>query len=127
MQLGFAAFGKWGQVMVDVSLVLSQLSFCCSYFIFIMLNIPSIAPLPARGSTAEYLLSPDVLIALQVCVDSPAFAAAFRYMVMVPSLALVRSRCWWRTLKLVLLVMGVLVRSFDGYVCVLVRAGRFVC
>lgn len=76
LQLGLAAFGKWGQVMVDVSLVLSQLSFCCSYFIFIVLNIPSIAPVPAQGSAAEYLLSPDVLIALQVYIDSPAVAAA---------------------------------------------------
>eukprot|EP00904_Undaria_pinnatifida_P013061 jgi/Undpi1/8886/HiC_scaffold_25.g11348.m1 len=64
-QLGFAAFGKWGQVMVDVSLVLSQLSFCCSYFIFIVLNIPSVAPTPERGSLAEYVVSPDVLIAFQ--------------------------------------------------------------
>lgn len=69
LQLGLAAFGKCGQMMVDVSLVLSQLSFCCSYFIFIVLNIPSIAPVPARGSAAEYLLSPDVLIALQVCLS----------------------------------------------------------
>lgn len=52
--------------MVDVSLVLSQLSFCCSYFIYIVLNIPSVAPIAAPGSIAEFVMRPDILIALQV-------------------------------------------------------------
>lgn len=52
--------------MVDVCLVLSQLSFCTSYFIFIVLNIPSVLPTPAPGSLLEYVLTADVLIALQV-------------------------------------------------------------
>lgn len=54
--------------MVDVSLVLSQLSFCCGYFIFIVLNIPSALPVPPAGSTLEYILTPNVLVALQVCM-----------------------------------------------------------
>lgn len=60
------AFGKCGELMVDVSLVLSQLSFCCGYFIFIVLNIPSALPVPPTGSTLEYMLTPNVLVALQV-------------------------------------------------------------
>lgn len=52
--------------MVDVSLVLSQLSFCCGYFIFIVLNIPSALPVPPPGSWMEYLLTPNVLVTLQV-------------------------------------------------------------
>lgn len=60
------AFGKCGQLMVDVSLVLSQLSFCCGYFIFIVLNIPSALPAAPPGSWMEYLMTPNVLVTLQV-------------------------------------------------------------
>eukprot|EP00903_Cladosiphon_okamuranus_P012701 g11875.t1 len=70
-QLGHVAFGKCGQLMVDVSLVLSQLSFCCGYFIFIVLNIPSALPVPPPGSRLEYLLTPNVLISLQLLVYIP--------------------------------------------------------
>lgn len=52
--------------MVDVSLVLSQLSFCCTYFVFIVGNVPRILPIPAPDSMLEWVLTPDVLVALQV-------------------------------------------------------------
>jgi solute carrier family 36 (proton-coupled amino acid transporter) len=35
---GYAAVGKWGQVAVDVSLVLSQAGFGCVYVVFIARN-----------------------------------------------------------------------------------------
>ncbi|CAN0305333.1 unnamed protein product [Ectocarpus sp. 6 AP-2014] len=70
-QLGYAVFGKVGQLLVDVSLVLSQLSFCSSYFIFIVLNIPSALPVPPPGSRLEYLLSPNALVAMQLLVYIP--------------------------------------------------------
>ncbi|CAB1101522.1 unnamed protein product [Ectocarpus sp. CCAP 1310/34] len=70
-QLGYAVFGKVGQLLVDVSLVLSQLSFCSSYFIFIVLNIPSALPVPPPGSRMEYLLSPNALVAMQLLVYIP--------------------------------------------------------
>eukprot|EP00752_Nemacystus_decipiens_P005590 g5059.t1 len=70
-QLGHVAFGKCGQLMVDVSLVLSQLSFCCGYFIFIVLNIPSALPVPPPGSWMEYVLTPNVLVTLQLLVYIP--------------------------------------------------------
>ncbi|CAN0550891.1 unnamed protein product, partial [Ectocarpus sp. 8 AP-2014] len=69
--LGYAVFGKVGQLLVDVSLVLSQLSFCSSYFIFIVLNIPSALPVPPPGSRMEYLLSPNALVAMQVTLLHP--------------------------------------------------------
>lgn len=67
LQLGYVAFGKCGQLMVDVSLVLSQLSFCCGYFIFLALNIPSAMPVPVPGSPIGILLTPNAIIAIQVC------------------------------------------------------------
>lgn len=52
--------------MVDISLVLSQLSFCCTYVIFIYQNVPRALPRPPPGSLADTLLTPDALTLLQV-------------------------------------------------------------
>lgn len=40
--LGERSFGKWGRFAVNVSLVLSQLGFCCSYLIFVEKNVGDI-------------------------------------------------------------------------------------
>lgn len=40
--LGERSFGKWGRLAVNVSLVLSQLGFCCSYLIFVEKNLGDI-------------------------------------------------------------------------------------
>jgi proton-coupled amino acid transporter len=37
--VGLKAVGRWGQIAVDVSLVLSQAGFCCVYVIFIAKNV----------------------------------------------------------------------------------------
>ncbi|CAM9976758.1 unnamed protein product [Pylaiella littoralis] len=98
-QLGYAAFGKCGQLMVDVSLVLSQLSFCCGYFIFIVLNIPSAMPIPPPGSWFEYLMTPNVLVTIQLLVYIPmAWIRHLKYLALAMFGANV---CMWMGLILI--------------------------
>lgn len=68
VQIGQEALGRPGLLMVDTSLILSQLSFCSSYYTFMTKNIPSVIPQQAPGSFAEWMLTPDALILAQVMV-----------------------------------------------------------
>ncbi|CAM9898435.1 unnamed protein product, partial [Hapterophycus canaliculatus] len=46
-------------------------SFCCGYFVFIVLNIPRALPTAPPGSWMEYLMTPNVLVTLQLLVYIP--------------------------------------------------------
>lgn len=48
--VGFAAMGTMGSLLVDVSIVVSQVGFCCAYLIFISENLSSIrSDIPQLG------------------------------------------------------------------------------
>ncbi|TYZ65282.1 hypothetical protein PybrP1_013189 [[Pythium] brassicae (nom. inval.)] len=66
-RVGERAFGAAGRVAVNVSLVLSQLGFCCSYLIFVEKNVGGVlAPLlPTRDA------APWTLLLLQVPLYTP--------------------------------------------------------
>ena len=42
--MGFAAFGHIGRLIVDVTILISQVGFCCAYLIFISENMTSRFP-----------------------------------------------------------------------------------
>lgn len=61
--IGKKAFGKGGKIAVNVSLVLSQLGFCCSYLIFIEKNLRDVI---MHFTDCKLIPGPWLMIALQV-------------------------------------------------------------
>ncbi|RLN86833.1 hypothetical protein BBJ28_00008192 [Nothophytophthora sp. Chile5] len=68
--LGERSFGKLGRVAVNVSLVLSQIGFCCSYLIFVEKNIGEVI-LAAFNIQRSGASSSITLIALQILLYTP--------------------------------------------------------
>uniref|UniRef100_M4BRX0 Amino acid transporter transmembrane domain-containing protein n=1 Tax=Hyaloperonospora arabidopsidis (strain Emoy2) TaxID=559515 RepID=M4BRX0_HYAAE len=68
--VGEKAFGKVGRVAVNISLVLSQLGFCCSYLIFVEKNIGEVI-LAAFGIQSTTASSSLTLIVLQILLYTP--------------------------------------------------------
>ncbi|CAI5717327.1 unnamed protein product [Hyaloperonospora brassicae] len=68
--VGEKAFGKMGRVAVNISLVLSQLGFCCSYLIFVEKNIGEVI-LAAFGIQRTTASSSLTLIVLQILLYTP--------------------------------------------------------
>ncbi|RLN87146.1 hypothetical protein BBJ28_00013255, partial [Nothophytophthora sp. Chile5] len=68
--LGEKSFGKLGRVAVNVSLVLSQIGFCCSYLIFVEKNIGEVI-LAAFSIQRSGASSSITLIALQILLYTP--------------------------------------------------------
>ncbi|KAE9326012.1 hypothetical protein PF008_g16754 [Phytophthora fragariae] len=68
--VGEKAFGKVGRVAVNISLVLSQIGFCCSYLIFVEKNIGEVI-LAIFGVQRTTALSSLMLIALQILLYTP--------------------------------------------------------
>jgi proton-coupled amino acid transporter len=66
--LGEKAFGKNGRRAVNVSLVLSQLGFCCTYLIFVEKNLSDIIN---HLTSCSYNTSPWILILLQIPLYTP--------------------------------------------------------
>ncbi|KAL4147288.1 hypothetical protein PRNP1_011044 [Phytophthora ramorum] len=68
--VGEKAFGKVGRVAVNISLVLSQIGFCCSYLIFVEKNIGEVilAAFNIQSTTASSSLT---LIMLQILLYTP--------------------------------------------------------
>lgn len=70
--LGERAFGGWGRLAVNVSLVLSQLGFCCSYLIFVEKNVGDIVMQLLHIHDASALASFSwTLILLQIPLYTP--------------------------------------------------------
>ncbi|DBA05439.1 TPA: hypothetical protein N0F65_007601 [Lagenidium giganteum] len=63
--IGFVAFGSWGRRMVQISIILMQAGFCCTYVIFVAQNMADV--LNYIGTP----LSISTLILLQVAVYIP--------------------------------------------------------
>ncbi|CAH0473222.1 unnamed protein product [Peronospora belbahrii] len=68
--VGEKAFGKIGRVAVNISLVLSQIGFCCSYLIFVEKNIGEVI-LAAFGIHRTTASSSLTLIMLQILLYTP--------------------------------------------------------
>ncbi|OWZ08546.1 Vacuolar amino acid transporter [Phytophthora megakarya] len=68
--VGETAFGKVGRVAVNISLVLSQIGFCCSYLIFVEKNIGEVI-LAAFGIERTIASSSLTLIMLQILLYTP--------------------------------------------------------
>ncbi|CAM9753859.1 unnamed protein product [Phaeothamnion confervicola] len=68
--VGNAAFGQAGQAAVDISLVLSQLGYCVTYYVFVSGNLPGLFPV-AEGSLAARLLTRNAVILFQVALFIP--------------------------------------------------------
>ncbi|CAH0487319.1 unnamed protein product [Peronospora farinosa] len=68
--IGEKAFGKVGRVAVNISLVLSQIGFCCSYLIFVEKNIGEVI-LAAFGIQRTTASSSLTLIMLQILLYTP--------------------------------------------------------
>ncbi|POM71172.1 Vacuolar amino acid transporter, partial [Phytophthora palmivora] len=68
--VGEKAFGKVGRVAVNISLVLSQIGFCCSYLIFVEKNIGEVI-LAAFGIERTVASSSLTLIMLQILLYTP--------------------------------------------------------
>lgn len=68
--VGEKAFGKLGRIAVNISLVLSQVGFCCSYLIFVEKNIGEVilAAFNIQRTTASSSLT---LILLQIVLYTP--------------------------------------------------------
>ncbi|KAF1318160.1 Vacuolar amino acid transporter, partial [Globisporangium splendens] len=69
-QLGQRSFGRAGRFAVNVSLVLSQLGFCCSYLIFVEKNIGDIIEQVFHGNSSIASFS-WTLILLQIPLYTP--------------------------------------------------------
>ncbi|KAI9906456.1 hypothetical protein PsorP6_002952 [Peronosclerospora sorghi] len=63
--IGFEAYGRWGRRMVQISIILMQAGFCCTYIIFVAQNLAEV--LDFWG----YKVDPSVLILLQIAVYIP--------------------------------------------------------
>ncbi|CAI5736967.1 unnamed protein product [Peronospora destructor] len=68
--VGEKAFGEVGRVAVNISLVLSQIGFCCSYLIFVEKNIGEVI-LAAFGIQRTTASSSLTLITLQILLYTP--------------------------------------------------------
>lgn len=68
--VGEKAYGKFGRVAVNISLVLSQTGFCCSYLIFVEKNIGEVI-LAAFGIQRTTASSSLTLIMLQILLYTP--------------------------------------------------------
>ncbi|KAI9917006.1 hypothetical protein PsorP6_017199 [Peronosclerospora sorghi] len=68
--VGERAFGKVGRTAVNISLVLSQTGFCCSYLIFVEKNIGEVI-LAAFGIQRTIASSSLTLIMLQILLYTP--------------------------------------------------------
>jgi len=62
--LGFAAFGITGRMVIDLSLLTSQLGFCCAYLIFISENLHTYLPHIEKNVFLLLLLPPLFLLTL---------------------------------------------------------------
>lgn len=69
--LGSRAFGPVGRIAVNVSLVLSQLGFCCSYLIFVEKNVGDILAQAFNTDTNAVGSFPWMLILLQIPLYTP--------------------------------------------------------
>ncbi|KAF1332889.1 putative amino acid/polyamine transport protein, partial [Globisporangium splendens] len=63
--VGFEAYGAWGKRMVQISIILMQAGFCCTYVIFVAQNMQQV--LAYLGTT----VSTSALILLQIAVYIP--------------------------------------------------------
>lgn len=62
--LGFYAFGEKGRLLVDITVIISQIGFCCAYLIFISENVSSYVPGVSPSHWLLLLLPPLFLICL---------------------------------------------------------------
>ncbi len=72
--VGFKAVGRWGQIAVDTSLVLSQAGFCCVYVIFIAKNVLQLLNTHTCWIGAEWLW---LLILFQVQFNACNLCSAY--------------------------------------------------
>lgn len=63
--VGFQAYGSWGRRMVQISIILMQAGFCCTYVIFVAQNMAEV--LAFMG----YSVNASILILLQIAVYIP--------------------------------------------------------
>ncbi|CAI5730443.1 unnamed protein product [Hyaloperonospora brassicae] len=64
-QVGFRAYGAWGRRMVQVSIILMQVGFCCTYVIFVAQNLAEVL------GFCGVRVDASVLILLQIAVYIP--------------------------------------------------------
>jgi len=62
--VGFAAFGHIGRYVIDTSILISQVGFCCAYLIFITENLTSYFPGVAKNQWLVFLLPPLFFLTL---------------------------------------------------------------
>ena len=62
--VGFYAIGRWGQILVEASLVLTQTGFCTAYLIFILSNLHDAFPSVSRAAIMAALVPLLVLLSL---------------------------------------------------------------
>ncbi|XP_023332674.1 amino acid transporter ANT1 [Eurytemora carolleeae] len=62
--IGFSALGMPGRTLVDFSLLLSQIGFCCAYLIFITENLSSFMPSVDKNQWLAMLLPPLFILTL---------------------------------------------------------------
>lgn len=83
--LGERAFGKIGKRAVNVSLVLSQIGFCCTYLIFIEKNIRDVI---MHVTACKIMPGPWLMIALQIPIYTPlTWVRKIKYFAMTNLLA----------------------------------------
>ncbi|DBA00294.1 TPA: hypothetical protein N0F65_001489 [Lagenidium giganteum] len=70
-RVGARAFGRAGRVAVNISLVLSQLGFCCSYLIFVEKNIGDIITHVFKTDGNSVVSASWTLILLQIPLYTP--------------------------------------------------------
>ena len=88
-EIGGAAFGRWGQLAVDVNLVASQLGFCIAYMSFISQNMDQVVPSLSRVAWIGILFAGWSLLTQIRKIETIAFTSGFGNLVYFASLSII--------------------------------------
>ncbi|XP_028406582.1 amino acid transporter AVT3B-like [Dendronephthya gigantea] len=81
--LGRIAMGRWGSLIVNAALIVTQFSFCVNYFIFIGDTLTRVWPLANKNHTSKPTLNATSLLGASPSEKHPSAPSAI-YLMMIP-------------------------------------------